>query len=290
MRTLFSSLALVLLLLCACAASPETDRAQAESADLLSQLQQHGEALLESRRTLLSDLLFGRVPESAPADAAWFDSAAFVGDSVSVMLEYYNNAHHPLGSAAFFCAESLSPRNALAAQPGSKRLPEWPKGSGRHPALPEGIAESGAEKVYLMLGMNSISGGVDNAAADLVTLIDSILAQSPEAAVLIQSVTPMTADSPRTDALLNNETIRQYNLRMAEVCRERGWYFVDSAQALTDENGFLRADYSGDKAMGIHLNFSGAEAWANYLLTHVPSDLKTTQKQAGETGAAAEGV
>ena len=190
------------------------------------------------------------------------------------MLEYYNHAAHPLGNAAFFCVESLSPRNVMTAQPGSERLPEWPKGSGQRPLLPEGIAESGADKIYFMLGVNSISGGVDNAAKDLVTLVDSILTLSPEVDILNQSVTPMTAGSPRTDALLNNETIEQYNRIMAEVCRERGWYYVDSAQALTDENGFLRADYSGDKAMGIHLNFSGTEAWANYLLTHVPSDLK----------------
>ena len=277
MRKNFPALSLALLLLCACAApaSAGADGPKGiHTGLLLSQARDGGAALLQSKQALINDLIFGRVPESPPVDSAWFDSAAFVGDSVSVMLEYYNNARHPLGNAAFFCVESLSPRNVMSAQAGSNRLPEWPKGSGQHPTLPDGIAQSGASKIYFMVGMNSISGGVDNAAADLVTLIDSILAQSPEAAVLIQSVTPMTADSPRTDALLNNETIRQYNLRMAEVCRERGWYFVDSAQALTDENGFLRADYSGDKAMGIHLNFSGTEAWTNYLLTHVPSDLK----------------
>ncbi len=274
MRTILSSLSLVLLLLCACTASTGADGSEDIHPGLPDQVHARGAALLQSKQALMTDLIFGRVPESPPADPAWFDSAAFVGDSVSVMLEYYNNDRHPLGNAAFFCVESLSPRNVMSAQPGSKRLPEWPKGSGLRPALPDGIAQSGASKIYFMLGINSISGGVDNAAKDLVTLVDSILAQSPKADVLIQSVAPMTADSPRADDLLNNETIRQYNRILDDVCRERGWYFVDSAQALTDENGFLRADYSGDKAMGIHLNFSGAEAWANYLLTHVPSALK----------------
>lgn len=269
-------LILSLVLLCAYAAAPaEADGPKGmQTGLLLSQARDGGTALLQSMQALLSDLLFGRVPESAPVETAWFDDAAFIGDSVSVMLEYYNNSTHSLGSAAFFCVESLSPRNVMSAQAGSKRLPEWPKGSGQRPLLPEGVAQSGAAKLYFMVGMNSISGGVDNAAGDLVLLVDSILTLSPEAAVLIQSVTPMTADSPRADAQLNNETIRQYNRILADVCRERGWYFVDSAQALTDENGFLRADYSGDKAMGIHLNFSGTEAWTNYLLTHVPSDLK----------------
>ena len=222
----------------------------------------------------LDDALLDRVPEGEPADPAWFNDAAFVGDSVSVMLQYYNDAYHVLGDPAFFCAESLSPRNAMSAEPGSERLPEWPRGSGERPALPEGIASFGAKKVYIMLGMNSISGGVDNAAADLVTLIGLISEKSPEAAILIQPVTPMTVDSPRADDLLNNRTIRRYDRILSRLCRENGWYYVDSAQALTDENGFLRADYSGDKSMGIHINFTGAAAWADYLLTHVPAQLR----------------
>ena len=222
----------------------------------------------------LDDVLTGRVLQGEPVAPDWFRDAAFVGDSVSVMLQYYNDANHVLGDPAFFCAESLSPGNAMAAEPGSQRLPEWPRGSGERPKLPEGIAAFGAKKIYFMLGMNSISGGVDKAAGDLVTLVGLISEKSPEADILIQPVTPMTADSPRADDLLNNGTIRQYDRVLARLCREHGWYYVDSAQALTDEAGFLRADYSGDKAMGIHLNFTGAEAWADYLLTHVPEELR----------------
>ena len=250
-----------LLLLCACAVSAPAAEEAPSSPE-------------KSAWERLDDVLLGRTPAGEAVDADWFRDAAFVGDSVSVMLRMYNDSVHVLGEPAFFCAESLSPRNAMAAEEGSERLPEWPRGSGQHPKLPEGIAASGAKKIYVMLGMNSISGGVDKAAEDLVLLVGLISEQSPEAVILIQPVTPMTADSPRADDLLNNRTIRQYDRFLARICREHGWYYVDSAQALTDENGFLRADYSGDKAMGIHLNFTGAEAWADYLLTHVPDELR----------------
>ena len=46
------------------------------------------------------------------------------------------------------------------------------------------------------------------------------------------------------------------------------------AEAVSDENGFLRSEFSGDRAMGIHFNYDGAAAWADYLLTHVPQALK----------------
>ena len=214
------------------------------------------------------------VPASAPVPALWFSDAAFVGDSVSVMLEMYNNTSGKLGDPAFLCSVSLSQNNALGYPTGHERLPEYPKGSGQHPRLEDGVAASGAKKVYIMLGMNCIAGGVDSACQDLIKLVHEIQAKSPEAAILIQSVTPMTADSRRTDDALNNTTIQEYNQKMEAICLENHWYFVNVSEAVSDENGFLRADYSGDKAMGIHFNYNGAAAWTEYLLTHVPEALK----------------
>ena len=215
-----------------------------------------------------------RVPESAPVVAGWFDDAAFVGDSVSVTLANYNSSYGTLGKAKFFCSVSLSQTNALSYQAGNERLPEYPAGSGQHPRIEDGIAASGAKKVYLMLGMNCIASGVDRVSQDLVTLVSKIQEKSPGIAVLIESVTPMTADSPRADGSLNNFTIQEFNEKMKAICQEKQWYYVNVAEAVTGDQGALKAEYSGDKAMGIHFNYDGAAAWANYLLTHVPEALK----------------
>ena len=214
------------------------------------------------------------VPESAPVDAGWFDDAAFVGDSVSVTLANYNSSYGTLGKAKFFCSVSLSQTNALSYQAGNERLPEYPAGSGQHPRIEDGIAASGAKKVYLMLGMNCIASGVDRVSQDLVTLVSKIQEKSPGIAVLIESVTPMTADSPRADGSLNNFTIQEFNEKMKAICLEKQWYYVNVAEAVTGDQGALKAEYSGDKAMGIHFNYDGAAAWANSLLTHVPEALK----------------
>ena len=163
------------------------------------------------------------VPESAPVDASWFDDAAFVGDSVSVTLANYNSSYGTLGNAKFFCSVSLSQTNALSYQAGNERLPEYPAGSGQHPRIEDGIAASGAKKVYLMLGMNCIASGVDRVSQDLVTLVSKIQEKSPGIAVLIESVTPMTADSPRADGSLNNFTIQAFNEKMKAICQEKQW-------------------------------------------------------------------
>ena len=258
---------LLLLTLCACGQPQQTEQTGQQGENPQTDEQKPSQ---EPEEPAFDPL----VPESEAVSAGWFQDAAFVGDSVSVMLEMYNSGSGRLGSPAFFCSVSLSQQNAMAYAAGDERLPEYPKGSGQHPRVEDGVAASGANKVYVMLGMNCIAGGVDRACQDLVTLIDEILAKSPQAAILVESVTPMTASSPRADGSLNNETIGAFNARMMEICQERGWYFVNVAEAVSDENGFLRDEYSGDQSMGIHFNYNGGEVWTDYLLTHVPEALK----------------
>lgn len=271
MKRYISLMLTLLLLFSLCACGQSSDPADTEEEYLSVQEPETPE---EEPVDELPPVFEPVVPASQAVSADWFADAVLIGDSVSVMLEYYNDAYGTLGQATFLCAESLSPGGALSYSAGHERLPEYPKGSGQRPRLEDAVAASGASKVYVMLGMNCIAGGVDRACQDLVTLIDTILAKSPDVTILVQPVTPMTADSPRADAALNNDTIAQYNAQVLEVCREREWYYVASREALSDEAGYLRADYSGDKAMGIHLNYNGAAAWADYLLTHVPEALK----------------
>lgn len=86
-----------------------------------------------------------------------------------------------------------------------------------------------------MLGMNCIASGVDRVSQDLVTLVSKIQEKSPGIAVLIESVTPMTADSPRADGSLNNFTIQEFNEKMKAICQEKQWYYVNVAEAVTGD-------------------------------------------------------
>lgn len=268
MKPILSCLLCILLLLSLCACGRSATAAPDDAAQPAVGELPGGES------TAVPDPFASPVPASEPVDASWFSDAVFIGDSVSVMLQMYNGTYGALGDATFLCAVSLSQTGAISAQAGSDRLPEWPAGSGQHPRIADAVAACGAKKVYLMLGMNCIAGGVDRAANDLVTLVGQIREQVPDAAILIESVTPMTQTSPRADDSLNNDTIGQFNARMQQYCQENQWYYVDVAEALSDESGYLRDDYSGDTAMGIHLDYKGAGAWADYLLSHVPAALR----------------
>ena len=209
---------------------------------------------------------------SGPAvDLSYFDKVAIVGDSVSVMLQYYCAASKALGNATFLCAGSLSATNALYGVGSSSVHPFY---QGKKVLVEDGVAACGAEVVYIMLGINNLSGGVDFASGDMLKLIDRILQKSPNVKIVIESVTPMSASSTIISNSLNNERIRAYNQRMKDVCQNRGWYYMNVAEIFTDSNGYLPAEYCSDNnGMGIHFTSAAAEKWAEYLITHVPDGL-----------------
>ena len=209
------------------------------------------------------------VPAGEEAPMEYWDHTVFIGDSVSVMLESYCNSSQALGGAKFLCAGSMSATNMIAGL----ILPEWPKGSGQHPPIGESVKATGADVVYIMLGMNNISMG-DKAFQDMQTIAHEIQDANPDAVLIFQSVTPMTETSPRRTEKLNNDTINAYNEKIKNMAQEHEWYYVNVAEAVQDENGFLRPEFCSDpKAMGMHFTYDGTKAWVAYLKTHVPHEL-----------------
>ncbi len=208
------------------------------------------------------------VGECAPVDLSYFDDAVFVGDSVSMSLQFYCASTKALGGATFLCAGSLSPLNSHWPVSEESKHPIY---KGEKLTVEDAVAKCGAKKVYLLLGINSLSFGLDDCVTDMVNLIEKILEKSPNAKIIIQSVTPMTEDSPIKGSKLNNSIIAQYNERMLEIAQQRGWYYVDIAQAVYDENKNLSKAYCSDPAsMGIHFNYEADKVWINYLRTHAP--------------------
>ncbi len=210
------------------------------------------------------------VPESDKVSADYFDNAAFVGDSVSLKLSYYAAATGALGNAQFFTAGSLGSGNALWEVSDESVHPSY---QGVKMLVEDCVAASGADVVYIMLGMNDIGlYGIDDSVANYTTLVNNIKAQCPEIRVVIQSMTPMTDTSTILGEDLNNEAIKDYNSRLLALCNENGWDFVDVASVMYDSEGInLNRDYCSDPdGLGVHFTEAGCEAWVEYLSTHTP--------------------
>lgn len=228
--------------------------------------------LYDGYKTASQYLFNPYVEKSEAVDLSYFDNAVMIGDSVTMSLQFYCAASGALGNVKFLCAGSLSPLNAQN-DVSSKSL--HPAVNGVKMKLEDSVSAIGAEKVYVMLGINSLYAGVDTTLKSFESILDAIEQKSPHVKIIVQSVTPMTSDSPiRTDNV-NNGKIIEYNEKVLSLCKEKGWYYLNVAEVMRNFEGALKKDYCSDpKDMGIHLTFAANKEWAEYLKTHVPAELK----------------
>lgn len=204
----------------------------------------------------------------APVDAKWFGDAVLVGDSVTLKLSYYCEAHpEALGQAQFFCAGSLGYTNALWDLDRADAVHPYFKGATH---LTEECAEqTGASKAFIMLGMNDIGlYGTDGALQSAKTLIGNILRRSPNVLLYIQSTTPILTG--HESGTFTNENVRLFNKSLEEYCRSQGYKYLDINSQLADEKGYLKPEYCSDPdAQGIHFTDEACRIWADYLKNNV---------------------
>ena len=263
---------------------PEKGITRAEAVTVICNMVKNSESKTEGEKLLTGNDDYKNVysqfemffePEVFAGDVVsldYFDDCAIVGDSISVTLMQYCNKTKALGNTTFLCAGSLSQTNALWEVSGKSVHPEY---KGRKTKIEDAVADSGAKKVYIMLGMNCMSGRVDAALNDLVELTNRILKKSPDVQFIMQSVTPMAETSRIKNDSLNNDVINEYNSKLISLCREKKWYYINVAQYFKGEDGNLIPDYCSDSSnMGIHLKESAGDIWVQCLKKHIPDDFR----------------
>lgn len=202
--------------------------------------------------------------ETSPKSAQWFDNAVFVGDSVTLKLDYYCEEHpEALGKASFYCAGSLGYNNALWAIDNEKAV--HPYYQGETHLTEDCAAVTGKNNVFIMLGMNDIGlYGPQGAMEACQTVVDNLLKKSPDARLYLQSVTPMI-DSVQIKSF-NNELIREFNGLLKSYCDKKGYKYLDVYSAFADENGNLPDKLCSDPDnMGLHFNDTSCQMWVDFL-------------------------
>jgi len=230
-----------------------------------------GKDVVESQSETASDVAdvpaSGKLPESSEVDSSYFNDAAFVGDSISLKLSYYQASTSALGKAQFFASGSLSAANALWDVSDKSVHPSY---QGTKSRVEDCVAMSGAKKLFIMLGMNDIGiYGLEGSIENYKELLGLIIEKSPGIQIFVQSMTPMAASSTSKSSKLNNDKIKEYNELLLEMCKENGWYFLDVASVMYDDAGNLKESYCSDlTSMGMHFTNEGCEKWVDYLKTH----------------------
>ena len=156
-------------------------------------------------------------PSTTGVAFSYFNDAVFVGDSVSLKLQYYVQGRRQsdpgyMGSAQFLCSGSLGSGNALWDVSGSSVHPSY---QGEKMKIEDAVAKMGAKKVYIMLGMNDVAVyGAEGSVSNMSKLLGNIKAASPGVSIYVQSATPRIAGKTGS---LNNDVLYDYDIYKGDI-------------------------------------------------------------------------
>jgi len=120
--------------------------------------------------------------------------------------------------------------------------------------------------IFLMCGTNDLVGDTPAqvVAQRVITLIDSIRAQSPSTRLFVQSLLPINETNGRWKTLAGRtDDIPFANMFLRAYCQSKGITFIDLFSHMTrGRSNQLRADLTTD---GLHINDQGYKIWAFQL-------------------------
>lgn len=213
--------------------------------------------------TTAMDFRLASMPEtqSDPVELSYFDTAVFLGDSLTQGMQIYDtglpNAH--------YCAYRGVGPNAVVNGTTCTRV------DGVQEIPLEALVSYAPKSVYILLGTNVLTQDTDysNFLNYYGLMLDRIHQLLPEADIYVQSITPVRPEvsaDPQHAGMYAERFIRVNN-DLAALAVEKGCYFLDLWEVLADENGDLKAEYA--QPDGYHLQPAGYAAWVSYLRTHV---------------------
>ena len=220
------------------------------------------------------------VTESEPVDLSYFDSAVFLGDSLTQGLQIYDtglpNAH--------YCAYRGVGPNAVVNGTTCTRI------DGVQEVPLEALASYAPKSVYILLGTNVLTQDTDYTSFlnYYSLMLDNIRALLPDADIYVQSITPVRPEvsaGAGHSGMYGARFIRVNN-DLAALAVEKGCYFLDLWEVLADANGDLKAEYA--QPDGYHLLPEGYAAWVSYLRTHVAhTEIVTPEDPTAQTADSA---
>ena len=153
----------------------------------------------------------GALEEQPRVTSAYFDDAVFIGDSITTGIKLYD----VMSNTTVLASTGIGLENILSK-------PAIKYGEETLTAM-QALAKTGARKVYIMLGANSILGDHDTMVGLYGNLIDEVRRNAPDSIIYVQSVLPINEEifhvkyNPNTD----NSDIMDFNTKLAALAAEK---------------------------------------------------------------------
>ncbi len=189
-------------------------------------------------------------------NTSYFNDAAFLGDSRTLGISDYAG----LDGADFYCENGMTIFKILGEEGVTEQR------TGKKVNLNQVLREKQYGKIYLMLGMNELGyGNTQMYLEQYREVVEQIRQWQPEAVIYIMANLHVSREKDDLESEFNNININDKNAASATLANGTDIFYLDSNPLFTDEDGFLKEDYTFD---GVHLYAQHYEMWRQFLLKH----------------------
>lgn len=188
-----------------------------------------------------------KAPEFTESGLEYFDDALFIGDSRMVGMRDYGT----IQNADFLCDTSLS----------SRQINEGYYIDGV--TFDDVINGNTYGKVYIMLGINEIGYDFEDTLVQYRSIVEKIKVHQPDAIIYLMA--NLHVSSSAQTEVITNSAIDYFNGLIQTLADGKKVFYIDINEEFDDENGALRADYTGD---GIHLMGVYIAQWCDWICRH----------------------
>lgn len=198
------------------------------------------------------------LPQTEDAGQTYVDETLFLGDSNTarmVLLNYCTQAN-ALGSVGM-SARALATYSCVQFS-----------GSSGYVTMPDAVAKLQPRRVIITFGTNDLDPGLSAAKfiENYQAGIEAVQAAYPSVDIIVNAIPPL--GQTHSNQSLTQTQVDEFNKAIVEMCQNKGWKFLNSAETLKDSaTGYAKAGYvlSSD---GIHLTDTAMDALFTYIRTH----------------------
>ena len=193
-------------------------------------------------------------------DDSYFDDALFIGDSRTAGLSDYGEL---TTHASYFATESLTIYDILE----TKLALKTPQGEEGEAYLLDVLKSHKYKKIYFCIGINELGNvGTLPFYKKYNEVIYKIRKLQPKAIIYVQGIMHENKKLSSTDPVFNNRNVLEKNNAIATLANGHDIFYLDMNEAVCDDDGNLKDEYSND---GIHLKAANYGLWEDWLRDHV---------------------
>jgi len=195
--------------------------------------------------------LASAINQSTLDNAAYFQDAVFIGDSITQGIAHYQIYKSP---------QVLTDNSLSAYSAYNKQITV----NGAKVLVSDAVATLKPKKIFVLIGVNDIiwMTSSNTFTKYYAKLIDQLKTKCPDATIYVQSVFPVTSNEEGRKPTLANSNIDIFNTALQQMCTTESVKYLDVSSVIKGSDGKLLVDDSTD---GINIRPFVYYKWLNFI-------------------------